>query len=592
MFLFEDSLGIDIRSDFLYATILGKSLSQYHLLDFLSEPLPGEGDPCRNEEIKTLLTKFIQQSGFGSGPILLGIPRKYALIRFLKLPLVPHTDINKLIKFEAERHLPGTIDDYFFDTHVIEEKIGTGMKILFVAIPQKIILEYYSLLKEIDLLPDVVDISGFSALNTLHFQHLLDGTDQTTAFLQLGFSETELMIMRAGKIYLTRTLPHHFPLQSEKDYELIEEEEVIDRCVEQFEFDVQNSLAISGLTTEGIVSIDSLVFPQGHQIHEKIAERLGVEMNVHASLFSSTAKLMLTKHDEQKLRHLDLTSAVGLTLRSYQVSHLTLNFLPTLMRRTRKKIGFLISMVLSGFIVLFLLFGLAVSFYKDNVVLEKINQHIESLQPEVENLNQLRENIKTSRDLVAELTELERRVTVNLDILSDLSTRIPESYWLNYLFLEKDRVTIHGHGDSPESLVNVLDTSLYLESVKLERVVDDRFTIEASLQEPSQEETKEKMNGLDEESDEAKETPETVAVDKKETTTETNNVADTTKKEPDNNSDDNQKNNEPNQGALKNKLETPPGNQSKKNEVVKPEEKMKVVERTMEKKIDDQKNEE
>lgn len=575
MFLFEDSLGIDIRSDYLYAVILGKSLSGFHLLDYMAEPLPPETDESRSDWIVSLLTRFTEQTPYQTAQVLCSIPRKYALIRFMSIPIMQKEDVNKLIRFEAERHIPGRLDNYFYDTHILDEQIGKGMHVLFVAIPRDIVEQHVSLLNQAGLQPGVIDVSGFNALNTLYFQKKLNGDETTTAFLQFGLNETELTLMRGQKLELMRTLYIPFPshllgidfktknreissdIDSEgmldnnqqvksdddSDYETASinqisdentldydnintmdepsedtvkelqsephtennfpatshdvkqingesahiHEESVSLFVERLTTDITESLAVSGLSSQGVHNIDRLIIMNSLYRRVDILEKVGENIGSKPIVISSADNINPRKKDPVDENGKDLSNAIGLALRSFNEARMKLNFLPPEMRVFRKNYGLWISVVLSSLILLSFFMWAGVSYYKDYQRLQYMGTRITQLQPELDQLNLVKEDIKKTKELLESFKELEQKMSLELDILSDLTERIPADYWLNYILLDQTQVSMHGIGESPETLVQQLDASPYLEAVKLERVVEDRFTIEAQIEAPKPE---------------------------------------------------------------------------------------------------------
>ncbi|MBN2384930.1 pilus assembly protein PilM [bacterium] len=623
MFLFEDSMAVDIRSDFLYIALVGKSLSGFHLIDVIAEPLPDENAPNRDMLIVELLRLFCERNKRTGGEALCSIPRKFALIRFMSLPVVQRQDVNKLIRFEAERHVPGHLEDYCYDTHVLEEKLGTGMKVLFVAVPREIVSRYVRLLNQADIRPSALDISGFNALNTITFQKILNGNgnQKVTAFVQMGRNETELTLLRGRQLEYIRTLkldypaclidthylpdpmktvpdqeqelaqiqgpgpsgedhdPRSGPLDAPEQQtvppngtetatalsddrprtdqgaesfaaelandeaglfratgpegsgpdqqtqtgpdvalagpepapengltesfdgaELVaacpafpvlgpDDENALEHYVDQLAFNIDDSQASSGLNTTGAIELDQLLLVKSAYTRDELVSRMVSHMNTYPLVISSLDQFKTARvKDPQAINDFqDLSNALGLTLRNYMNTPFSLNFLPPELRIIHKKYGLWISLVLIGLIFISLLTWNAVSAYNDSRLLDLIKVRTQELQPQIEQLGLLKDEIKQMHEMIDSFAELEQKTSLELEILTDLSERIPKSYWLNYLLLDKTQLTMHGMGESPESLVQIIDASPYLEAVKLERVVEDRFTIEAQIEEPKPE---------------------------------------------------------------------------------------------------------
>jgi len=214
------------------------------------------------------------------------------------------------------------------------------------------------------------------------------------------------------------------------------------------------------------------------------------------------------------------------------------------------------------------------------------------MQPEIESVNVLKDELKVSKEFLASLAELNRQGTKELEIMRDLTHRIPEKYWLNYLLLEDDRLTIHGNGASPETLVELLDSSLYLDGVKLERVVNDRFTIGAQLQDISDNGSQDKestdslddqenVNGQDEEgTDTTTDRTSTMPPDKINESEVPSEADDESKKT----SEAEIEKNENQDNSLELVLPDPPQGNENRKEIPKKGDKPPLIERKMEKK--------
>lgn len=483
MFFFEDSLGIEISESSLRCTIIGKSLKHYHILDSMAVSLESGDDENPEEKIVAALQEFIERTGFKPGRVLLGIPRKHAILRFLNLPILPTDEINNYIRFEADRHVPLELDRYWYDTQIVEEKLGTGMQVLFVAIPAERIEFYLSILEKASLSPDVVDIAPFNSINVLFLNGLIDVSNGLDVVVRPDLYTIDVILLHKGKIVFSRSIAVDDSNGQQSDYQQLHGE-----IIEQ----IRLSLAVSGFTAQGQNQISHVFITSARDGFRQLGSLLQQEFSTKVTFIEKYDSLVAEDEVKQRvLNDSDESVSIGLALRSYGQVPMKMNLLPKKRRPIHKQYGLWISMSLIACIVVSMLTWLIFAYYQSERVVEQLKIQTQALQPRVEKINSIRDEIKQVRELMKLIDEKGREKTLKLDVLADLTSRLPAEYWLNYFLLAEDKLTIHGEGPSPENLIQILDDSPFLESVKLERVVNDRFTIAAQFVQPEPPQTEE-----------------------------------------------------------------------------------------------------
>ncbi len=146
-----------------------------------------------------------------SKDVIYTVSSKSILNRTIELPSTKDEDIENMLEFEVEQHFPVDLDDYVVQ-HQIVEKIETEPKrsmVLVSALPKLIVEKYLSLTKSLDLNPLVLDMNANSIAKLVYEEarakRKLDSLkENTVAVLDIGFNDTNIIILDRGKLKFNR----------------------------------------------------------------------------------------------------------------------------------------------------------------------------------------------------------------------------------------------------------------------------------------------------------------------------------------------------------------------------------------------------
>lgn len=148
-----------------------------------------------------------------STDVIYTISSNSILNRTIELPSIKDEDIKSMLEFEVEQHFPVELDDYVIQ-HQIVEKIETDPKksvILVSALPKLIIEQYLSLTKSIGLNPVILDMNASSISKLIYEEarkkgNLQDLKEKAVAILDIGFNETNIIILERGNLKFNRLI--------------------------------------------------------------------------------------------------------------------------------------------------------------------------------------------------------------------------------------------------------------------------------------------------------------------------------------------------------------------------------------------------
>ena len=137
--------------------------------------------------------------------VVVGIPTQVAAVR--RLP-IPFSDIGKaraVIKFQAEPHLPFTIDEVvidFFDTKTGSEE---RMDVLLTAIRKQVLREQLGLVREIAIDPEVLEVDFMAICNSV--SKCGESSEDGLLVMDIGCSKTIVAFMKNGVPLALRAFP-------------------------------------------------------------------------------------------------------------------------------------------------------------------------------------------------------------------------------------------------------------------------------------------------------------------------------------------------------------------------------------------------
>ena len=160
------SLGIDLSEEKMDLTLLKDSLRGPRLKSKARFYLPqGETSAAeRRQYCGQKLRQFVQENKAKGAEVVVGLPRRHFLMRNITIPSVRPEDVNRIMRYEADRHMPFDVNQVYFDTICPESYQGPGTTdILFVAIRKQTMDELLETVRIAGLRPSVVDISSFAS---------------------------------------------------------------------------------------------------------------------------------------------------------------------------------------------------------------------------------------------------------------------------------------------------------------------------------------------------------------------------------------------------------------------------------------------
>lgn len=118
-------------------------------------------------KIVALFKDELRRNKIGANEASLSLSGKDFVIRTFEMPVIPRSELDSAVRFEAKKYIPFKIEDLISDFQVQYDKLSRRNIILFAGIKKDILDRYLSILNQLDIKPSVIEYSAFSLLRLM-----------------------------------------------------------------------------------------------------------------------------------------------------------------------------------------------------------------------------------------------------------------------------------------------------------------------------------------------------------------------------------------------------------------------------------------
>jgi len=202
--------GLDVSPTSLKAVILEQTgdtpeVVTYDTVDFNegTEEMSGEGEI--NRRVKEGLIEFSARHDLRGMFVSASLPTHTTFNRSISLPPVDDQRAEEIIQYEAQQHIPFPLENVIWDHQKVERDYEEGEEIdvVLFAIKKDIVNEFIGDLNDAGIAVDIIQFAPVALYNFLQYDQPVD---TTTAVLDLGKNNCDLIIMEGGR-YWIRDVP-------------------------------------------------------------------------------------------------------------------------------------------------------------------------------------------------------------------------------------------------------------------------------------------------------------------------------------------------------------------------------------------------
>jgi len=429
--LFQTSLGIDIEDNSVSFAYLKASFRGARLATHATYALEEESSQKENVDLLGRLVRdFLGKNGISPAGLFLGLPRNLAILRYVELPLAVKENLRDTLGYEMEKYVPFSADAIYFDYQVIAEDKDSGkLKLLIIAAKKEAVDPYINLAARIG-----VNISGIEIASTAMANYfcLDQGPDEvdTYAIVYLRDGHLELDLVKGGFLDYSRTVKEGEwgpELPSFISHELQKLKDSLEKPQGRL------STVLCGFDAKAKV-VDHLKADEGLEIRLVDLSRRGIP--------SST-----------------MIPAYGLALKGILRLPTDINLVPDGFRKRPKKTGRYTMLVLVCLVILLgIAWGGGMILFKQ-LHLSRLNAEIANLQAEFPRIERTKAECKKIEDHIDYLNVLHSGDVTVLNVIKELSQKIPKNAWVKTFTYSDGEVKIQGFAGSALELIPSLEGS-------------------------------------------------------------------------------------------------------------------------------------
>jgi len=201
-------LGIEFGGREVKAMVITKAKGGLMVTGTAIEPIPAgimeNGKIVKGDVLAGTLAKVVEKTGSKQRQVVTAIPGEHVITRYLKLPQMRDNEVAQTLKWEAEKYIPISEADLVIE-HINFGPDGTGgnqLNILLVAVPKKVIYQYYEIFSLAGLELLAIDIEPLALWRLLFLQN---ADSEPVGLVDIGAASTEIAIANGRRLEFSRS---------------------------------------------------------------------------------------------------------------------------------------------------------------------------------------------------------------------------------------------------------------------------------------------------------------------------------------------------------------------------------------------------
>jgi len=422
----------------------------------------------RERALRQAILSLLPHFNAGRDALYICVPQDQAIVLRIFFPLAAEANLQQVLEYEIERHLPFRREELFYDFLPLGKE-GDKVGVCLFAIPKKTITGVLTVLESLGIVPNGIETTATALANYLFFcDRDFSGSAAIVGGGEQGWDIVGVQQRSTGWTSLPELLfSHRLP---GADWAEGIRKELLSECLKRSSKVYGWGSAaefISAVTDEPPVYNDLLGL--GKQ-----------RLNLGAAVVSNP----------------EILPALGTALRGVREATLMVNVLRGMgADRAAGKGMSLLNAVLMGLLAIVLV-GWGVSYpIKDEIRLRQLQRENLKLEPAVNALQQEEMQLTKVRGEVQFLSEIDDRKGEVLRVLDELSKVIPTNAYLSNFRYRHGVLEIQGNAENASALIPILERSPLFENVGFNapsnRGRDNRetFSLKADLEKSRAQET-------------------------------------------------------------------------------------------------------
>lgn len=158
-------------------------------------------EATRDAQIRVALDDMIAKLKITKAKVRYAIPSQAVFMRFVKLPPIQDDNLEQLVTFEAQQHVPFPIDEVVWDYEMIEG--GTDKEVVIVAIKGDALEEINNTVNHSGLTTSEIDVAPMALYNS--YRAAYGVSEEPILLIDVGAKTSNLLYIE-GKRFFTRSV--------------------------------------------------------------------------------------------------------------------------------------------------------------------------------------------------------------------------------------------------------------------------------------------------------------------------------------------------------------------------------------------------
>jgi general secretion pathway protein L len=419
------------------------------------------------EDLRRELAHFFKSNKLSKDLIVLGIPRKDLILRYLDLPVEVADNLKQVVQYQVQSFEPTEEDRFYYDYAVLSTNGSKKrLSVLLAMVKKSLLDEHLQLLIALGIRPALVTGSSM-ALSNMFLHGRKDLRDKIFILADLSSSSMELLALRYGTLAYSREVPKQNN-QRWGDLTLRELNEATSKTRLGPE-DTLERIVLAGESAEVAHAEIAAVIPDCELLKNTIDIDVPGVNKPHIQEAGAALGLAYT----------------GLARRP----PVKLNFLPEELRIHQTRWAYVPAVVFGlAILVLFASLGFH-RMFQNQALVRKLDRELQSLKGPVERVHSLRSQSDAVEARIRSFEDRLRNRDKNLEVLRELTTLLPADTYLSTYTYRDGTIQLAGSSASAPKLIAELEKSPLLKDVtqrggifKEPQTGKDRFSFEAKVE--------------------------------------------------------------------------------------------------------------
>ena len=208
----KELVGLDIGTSSVKVVHLQRSRNTYRLAEFAVASIHPEtivdGIIMDAATVSDTIQKLFAENSIAIKNVAFSVSGHSVIIKKIKVPQMKKAELREGIAWEAEQHIPHSIEDVNLDFQILREAgpDEQEMDVLLVAVKKDTLNNYLAVISAAGLSAAVVDVDAFAIENAFAIsQEVQPG--EVVALVNIGAAVTNINILHGGVSEFTRDCP-------------------------------------------------------------------------------------------------------------------------------------------------------------------------------------------------------------------------------------------------------------------------------------------------------------------------------------------------------------------------------------------------